>query len=82
MTCSCSYCSKNSQFKKPVVKIKSASSYNRRNKLSELGSLIKGTSYPAISYPNRAKGASSSNVDKSQKLKELGKLIKGYYVAA
>jgi hypothetical protein len=69
----CSYCNKDSQ--KPTVRIKSASSYRREKKLSELGALIRGISYPSLEPMLQTKGASS--VEKSQKLKELGKMIRG-----
>jgi hypothetical protein len=45
--CSCSYCSNK---EKPTVRIKAASTIRRERKLSELASIIKGVSYPAISY--------------------------------
>jgi hypothetical protein len=78
----CSYCRKDSQ--KVTVSIKSASSYYREKKLAELGTVIKGVSYPGISYAGekktnatRTKGASSA--ERQFKLKELGRLIRGCY---
>ena len=65
---------KYSQTQKPIIKIKGAASQNRERKLSELASIISGTSYSTVSYPS-AKGASS--IEKSQKLKELAMLIRG-----
>jgi hypothetical protein len=69
---------------KPTIYVKSASSYYREKKLAELGAVIKGVSYPGISYvgvkkTNATKTKSASNVEKSQKLKELGKLVRGNY---
>jgi hypothetical protein len=79
----CSYCQKGSL--KPTISIKSASSYNKRKKLAELGAIIKGTSYPSMEPMLQTKGASFSANDTSRigpierevKLKELGKMIKG-----
>jgi hypothetical protein len=79
--CSCSYCSNK---EKPTVRIKAASSYRRERKLSELASIIKGVSYPEISYvgaiektnATKTKGA-SSQLEKQFKLKELGKMARG-----
>jgi hypothetical protein len=48
--------------------------------MSELASVIKGTSYTTISYPEsfkKVKTKAASSVEKSQKLKELGRLIRG-----
>jgi hypothetical protein len=79
----CSECDKYSQQQKPTVRIKAASSYRRERKLSELYAIIKGVSYPGISYVDvrktkttNAKGA-SSQLERQFKLKELGKMIKG-----
>jgi hypothetical protein len=80
----CSYCSKNNP-QKPTVRIKAASSYRREKrreergeKLSELASVIRGVSYPSISYVGTiAKTKAASSLEKSQKLKELGRLIRG-----
>jgi hypothetical protein len=48
----CSYCNSNKdpQPQKVTVSIKSASSYYNQKKLSDLAAIIKGTSYPGISY--------------------------------
>ena len=48
-----------SKLSKPTIYVKSASSYNRRKSLSELGSLIRGTSYPSVEAINsfQTKGA-------------------------
>jgi hypothetical protein len=83
----CSYCSKNNP-QKPTVRIKAASSYRRERKLSELASIIKGVSYPSISYADtktspqfwgnvRTKTKGASNAERQFKLKELGRLIRG-----
>ncbi|MGA9296743.1 MAG: hypothetical protein WA326_02330 [Nitrososphaeraceae archaeon] len=80
----CSYCRKGSL--KPTILIKSASSYNKRKRLAELGAIIKGISYPGLeSIPMfRTKGASESLVarkpgpiEREVKLRELGKMIRG-----
>ena len=53
---------------KPTIYVKSASSYYKSRKLLELAAIIKGVSYPSISYVGNAnfrtktKGASSSEV--------------------
>jgi hypothetical protein len=49
-------------------------------KLAELASVIKGTSYSSISYPEsfrKTKTKAASSIEKSQKLKELGRLVRG-----
>ena len=86
----CSYCQKagrsssSEQIHKPTVFIKSASSYSKQRKLSELGAIIKGISYPSLEpLPMfRTKGASvvrnNHPIDREVKLKELGKMIKGF----
>jgi len=79
----CSYCRKDSQ--KVTVSIKSASSYYKEKKLAELGAVIKGVSYPGISYAGikktneniRTKTKGASNTERELKLKELGKLVRG-----
>jgi hypothetical protein len=70
----CSYCNKDSQ--KVTISIKSASSYYKDKKLSELASIIKGVSYPGISYAGikktnanirtktNAKGASNPQIQR------------------
>jgi hypothetical protein len=90
--CSCSYCS-NKENQKPTIRIKAASSYRRERKLSELASLITGTSYPRVSFvgekdnKTKTKGASSPDtgnlptklvpLERQFKLKELARLISG-----
>ena len=62
----CSYCSKNNtQSRKPTVRIKAASSYNKQKKLSQLGAIIKGTSYAGWDTSVQTKGASSSSSSSS-----------------
>jgi hypothetical protein len=80
----CSYCNNNKDPQKPTVRIKSASSSRKERKLSELASIIKGVSYPSVSYVGvkktnapKTKGASNSNV-RAAKLRELGMLVRGY----
>ena len=71
--------------KKPTIYVKSASSYRKERKLTELGAIIRGTSFPPISIPvSRTKGASFENnfkrpgpIEREVKLKQLGKLIRG-----
>jgi hypothetical protein len=53
-------------------------------KLGELGSIIRGTSYPSMEPMLRTKGASESGVarkpgpiEREVKLKALGKIIRG-----
>jgi uncharacterized protein YbbK (DUF523 family) len=65
----CPYCNKGLASPKPTIRIKSASSCEKRRKLVELGHLIKGT-------PTKTKGA-SSQPERQFKLKELGRLIRG-----
>lgn len=84
----CSDCRERySQSQKPTVRIKGASSYRRERKLSELASVIKGISYPGISYVGavvkananfitKTKGA-STQLEKQFKLKELGRMVRG-----
>jgi hypothetical protein len=88
----CEYCQKGSQTQshKPTIFVKSASSYNRRVKLSELSAIIKGISYPSLEsipmFRTKTKGASSSfnntnrrpgPIEREVKLKALGKIIRG-----
>lgn len=83
--CTCSYCSKE---RKPTIRIKAASSSDKRRKLTELGKLIRGTSYPGVENIFRAKAASfvennirtrrQGPIEKAIKLKELAKLVRGH----
>ena len=87
---SCSYCQKGSLSSKPkpTISIKSASSYRRQKKLSELGAIIMGTSYPSLEpmFQTKTKGASEVDnkprrpdyLERELKLRELGKMIRGY----
>jgi hypothetical protein len=71
---------------KPTIRIKSASSCNnqKRKKLTELGAIIKGTSYPRVEDIFQPKGASmiernkrtQGPIEKAYKLKGLGKMIR------
>ena len=77
----CSYCRKNkeSQSRKPTVRIKSASSNNKQKKLTELGAIIRGTLYPSLeSIPTFQTKGGSSQQERQIKLKELGRMIRGY----
>ena len=49
-----------SKYKKPIISVKSASSYGKQRKLSELGAIIRGTSYAGLSpwLQTKTKGAS------------------------
>jgi hypothetical protein len=53
----CSYCQKGSN-SKPTISVKSASSYSKQKKLSELAAIIKGISYPSLESMFQTKGAS------------------------
>lgn len=61
---SCEYCQKGSMNyskvhgHKPTISVKSASSYNKQKKLSELAAIIKGISYPSLEPIFQTKGAS------------------------
>ena len=62
--------------------IKSGSSYFREKKLAELGAVIRGVSYPSVSYvgvkkANVTKTKGTSNAERQFKLKELGRMIRG-----
>jgi hypothetical protein len=85
----CPYCNKGLK-SKPTIRVKSASSCSnqkrKEKKLTELGAIIKGTSYPGVESIFRAKGASTmierntriqGPIEKTVKLKELGKMIRG-----
>ena len=73
-----------SKDKKPTISIKSRSSYNKQKKLSELGAIIKGRSYPSVEPLFQPKGASKvaarkpGPIEREVKLKELGKMIKSF----
>jgi hypothetical protein len=83
----CEYCQRGLQTQthnKPTISVKSASSYNRHKKLSELGAIIRGISYPSLEpIPMfRTKGASEVTrkpgpIEREVKLRELGKIIRG-----
>jgi hypothetical protein len=80
----CSYCSNNNP-QKPKVRIKAASSYNKQKKLSELGAVIRGVSYPSLEPIStfKTKGASvnyskvNGPLQRKFKLRELSKMIRG-----
>lgn len=82
----CSYCNKDSQPQKVTVSVKSASSYYKDKKLSELDAIIKVTPYAGLNTSVQTKGASnvghlprkSGPLEKQFKLKELGRLIRGH----
>ena len=68
--------------KKPTIYVKSASSYSKSKKLGELGSIIRGTSYPSLEPMLQTKGASEiarrpGPIEREVKLRELGKIIRG-----
>ena len=77
---------------KPTIHIKNKLIYTKHKKLTELGAIIKGTSYPSLdtgsSYrsPVKTKGASEVGnniprkpgpIEREIKLKELGKMVRG-----
>ena len=67
----CSYCDGNKDPNKVTIRIKSASSYRREKKLASLASIIKGVSYPEISYvgsftKTKTKAASSVKVSEAK----------------
>jgi hypothetical protein len=68
-----------SKLSKPTIYVKSASAYNKQKKLGELGSIIRGTSYPSLEPMLQTKGASRKPgpIEREVKLKELGKIIRG-----
>jgi hypothetical protein len=70
----CFYCNGNKDPQKVTVRIKSASSYSRERKLSELASIIKGTK--AASSVTITQSYLSDQVRKA-KLRELGRMVKG-----
>ena len=70
---------------KPTITVKGASSYRKQKKLTELGAIIRGTSYQPISIPARTKGASSfvennfkrpGPIEREVKLKALAKIMR------
>jgi hypothetical protein len=75
----CPYCNKGLKAK-PTVRVKSASSADKRRKLTELGYMIKG-----IQTQTKTKGASfvenntrrQGLIEKEFKLRELAKMIRG-----
>ena len=86
---SCDYCQKDIG-QKPTIRIKLASSkptihirskpeYIRHKKLGELGSIIRGTSYPSVEPVFQTKGASSrpGPIEREIKLRALGKMVRG-----
>ena len=84
---SCEYCSKGSMISKPKITVKGASSYYRQKKLTELGAIIKGTSYaglsPWLQPQTKTRGASEVTrklgpIEREVKLRELGKMIKSF----
>jgi hypothetical protein len=58
------------------------SDYSKQKKLSELGAIIRGVSYPSLEPMFQTKGASDvvrkpGPIEGEVKLKELGKMIRG-----
>jgi hypothetical protein len=88
----CEYCQKGlqtpTQAHKPTISVKSASSYSKQKKLSELAAIIKGISYPSLEsmpmFQFQTKGPSFSAdnisgpgpIEREVKLKELGKMVR------
>ena len=57
-------------------------SYSKRKRLTELGAIIKGISYPSLEPIFQTKGASEiarkpGPIEREVKLRELGKIIRG-----
>jgi hypothetical protein len=88
----CDYCRNEyySRVSKPTIKVKSAASYGKRKKLSELAAIIKGISYPNLDWSlNQVQTKSASAIkniaarprpgpiERQVKLKELWKLVRG-----
>jgi hypothetical protein len=77
---SCSYCQGKDKEGKPTIRVKSASSADKRRKLTELGYMIKG-----IQTQTKTKGTSfvenntrrQGPIEKEFKLRELAKMIRG-----
>jgi hypothetical protein len=64
--------------KKPTIYVKSAASYSKRKRLTELGAIIRGTSYPSLEpVPTFQTKGASGPIEREVKLKELGKLVRG-----
>lgn len=63
--------------------MKSAPSYSKHKTLSELGAIIRGTSYPSLEPLLQTKGASEvaaikpGYLERAYKLRELGRLVRG-----
>ena len=73
---------------KPTIYVKSKYTYAKQKKLGELGSIIRGTSYPSLEplFQTQTKGASSSEnnvprrpgpIEREVKLRALGKMVRG-----
>ena len=89
----CDYCRNKQQSSRPTIRIKLASSkptihirsrsdYIKNRKLLDLGSIIKGTSYPSVEPLFQTKGASEiarkpGPIEREMKLKALGKMVRG-----
>jgi hypothetical protein len=86
---SCEYCQSQKQkgassltTSKPTIYVKGKFSYSKQKKLSELGAIIKGTSYPSLEPMFQTKCASEVTrkpgpIEREVKLRELGKIIRG-----
>ena len=80
----CEYCQKQkgASSLKPTIYVRSKSDYSKQKKLSELGAIIRGVSYPSLEPMFQTKGASDvvrkpGPIEREVKLKELGKMIRG-----
>ena len=79
----CEYCQKQKGASlKPTIYVRSKSDYSKQKKLSELGAIIRGVSYPSLEPMFQTKGASDvvrkpGPIEREVKLKELGKMIRG-----
>jgi hypothetical protein len=75
----CPYCNKGLASAKPAIRVKSASSCEKRKKLADLAAIITGRSYGIIPLPTTETNAASVVCeDKKAKLRELGKMIRSY----
>jgi len=75
----CPYCNKGLSSAKPTIRVKSASSCEKRRKLAELGNMIKGikTSVKSGSFvENNTRTRGQGPIEKAIKLKKLGEMIR------
>jgi hypothetical protein len=77
----CSYCNKGlASASKRTIRVKSASTREKRRKLVELGNMIKGINIRTKSgsfVENNTRARKQGLIEKAFKLKELRKMVKG-----